>query len=289
MMTQNNMNIEDLILKIISAKRINNLIDINNYDSECKKILLQIHPDKCSSPKANDAFIHFMELKKLFDEGFKFEDDSGIVTIKENIITFDGNNDVISKSLSNYEKIYRGANNNFKQYLPNKFSGNQIELDSNYFSLRDITLPEEHARWILSRLLEFAAYLSQLGYVHVGLTIDSFLVNPVNHGIKVISFYHMKPIGGKLETVSAKYRLMYPSSIFKDKKAEQKIDTELAKRTVCFILGDSSGIGVKLKKTISGPFMEFLLKTNTSSIDTFLEWKKLLSDNYEAKFYNLEL
>ena len=283
------MPIEDTLNKILSSKNIKSIIDVNNYDIECKKMLMQIHPDKCSSPKANDAFIRFMELKKLFEDGFNFEDDSGIVNIKENIITFSGNDILIAKSVANYEKIYRGANNNFKNYLPNKFSGHEMDLGENFFSLKNVTLPEEHCRWILSRLLEFSAYLAQLGFVHGGLTIDSFLVNPITHGIKIISFYHMKPIDGKLETISAKYRLMYPSSIFKTKKAEEKIDIELSKRTVCFLLGDSSGIGVKLKKTISAPFMEFLLKTNLNSIDAFLEWKKLLKDNYKPKFYELEL
>lgn len=283
------MPIEDTLNKILSAKSINSLIDVTNYDLECKKMLMQIHPDKCSLPKANDAFIRFMELKKLFEEGFNFEDDSGIVNIKENIIAFSGNDILIAKSVANYEKIYRGANSNFKNYLPNKFSGHEMDLSENFFSLKNVTLPEEHCRWVLSRLLEFSAYLAQLGFVHCGLTIDSFLVNPVTHGIKIISFYHMKPIDGKLETISAKYRLMYPNSIFKTKKAEEKIDIELSKRTVCFLLGDPSGIGVKLKKTISGPFMEFLLKTNLNSIDAFLEWKKLLKDNYESKFYELQL
>lgn len=283
------MDVTELINKIISSSSIKELVSVENYDTECKKILMQIHPDKCSIPKANDAFIKFMELKKLFDEGFKYEDDAGTVTIKENIVSFSGNEDLIAKSVSNYTKIYRSANDNFKKYLPNKFSGKEMNLGENFLSLKDVVLPEEHARWIFSRLIEFSAYISQLGYVHGGLTIDSFLVNPKTHAIKVISFYHMKPINGKLETISAKYRLMYPASVFKEKKAEQKIDIELCKRTVCFLLGDSSGIGVKLKKTVSAPFIEFILKTNTNSIDTFLEYKKLLKDNYESKFYELKL
>lgn len=283
------MKISDLIAKILIANSIKELVDVNNYDAECKNIIRQIHPDKCKLPNANDGFIKFMELKKLFDKGFSFDDDSGKVTIKENMIYFNGDENLVAKSIANYNKIYAMANTNFKQYLPNKFSGKEMDLEDNYTSLKDVILPEEHCRWILSRLLEFSAYLAQLGYVHSGLTIDSFLVNPKNHGIKVISFYHIKPIGSKLETVSAKYRLMYPSSIFKDKIAEQKIDIELAKRTICFLLGDSSGIGVKLKKTISEPLMEFLLKTNNDSIDAFLEYKKMLKDNYENKFYELKL
>jgi serine/threonine protein kinase len=283
------MGITELINKILSAKSIKDIVNVADYKNECKEIYKQIHPDVCKEYLAKSAFIKFEELKELFDNGFKFTDDAGIVTIKENIVTFSGNNDLISKSISNYKKVYNSANDNFKKYIPNEFSNSEMDLGDNYFSLKDVVLPEEHGRWILSRLLEFSAYLSQLGYVHSGLTIDSFLVNPVNHGIKVISFYHMKQIGSKLDTISAKYRLMYPSSVFTDKKAEQKIDTELSKRMICFLLGDSSGIGVKLKKSISEPLINFLLKTSNDSIDTFLEYKKLLKDNYESKFYDLKL
>lgn len=283
------MKLSDLLDKILIANSIKELVNVDNYDAECKNIIRQIHPDKCKLPNANDGFIKFMELKKLFDKGFSFDDDSGKVTIKENMIYFEGDENIIAKSVANYNKIYAMANDNFKQYLPNKFSEKEMDLGDNYTSLKDVILQEENARWVLSRLIEFSAYLSQLGYVHVGLTIDSFLVNPKNHGIKIISFYHVKPINSKLETVSAKYRLMYPSSVFKNKIAEQKIDTELAKRTICFLLGDSSGIGVKLKKTVSEPLMGFLLKTNNDSIDAFLEYKKMLKDNYDNKFYELKL
>jgi serine/threonine protein kinase len=164
-----------------------------------------------------------------------------------------------------------------------------MTLDDNYYSIRDMVVPEEHARWILSRLLEFSAYMQNAGYVHVGLTIDSFLVNPKTHGVKIISFYHMKPINSKLKTVSAKYRLMYPAAVFAKKLAESKIDIELAKRTACFLLGDTSGIGVKLKKTVSSPLMQFLIQTNNDSVEGFFEYRKMLKANYEVKFYEFSI
>lgn len=271
------------------AKSIKDLVDISNYKKQCNEIIMQIHPDICHESNSHDAFIKFESLKKLFDEGFIFTDDSGSVTIKENIVKFNGDKAIIAKSVLNYNKIYKLANDNFKAYLPNSFVGDEINTGENFYSLKDVILKEEHARWVLSRLLEFSAYLSQLGYVHVGLNIDSFLINPKTHGLKVISFYHMRPINSKLETVSAKYRIFYPDSVFTNKKAEEKIDTELSKRTVCYLLGDKSGMGVKLRKEISSPLMNFLLRTDSSSIDAYLSYRKLLKDNYENKFYNLEI
>lgn len=286
------MEVNELIKKIIGATTIKVLVDMSDYDSSCKNILKLVHPDKCSLPNANDAFIKFMELKTLFDNGFSFDDDAGKVTIKETIIKFDGDKDLITKSVSNYNKLYnlaKSTKDGFHQYLPETFTGNEMTLNANFLSLKDVVLGEEHVRWVINRLFEFSAYLEKVGYVHGGLTLDSFVVNPVNHSIKIISFYHMRPINSKLETISAKYRTLYPASVFDKKLAENKIDVELVKRTGCLILGDTSSIGVKLKKTVSDALIQFLLRTSLSSIDNFYEYKKLLNDNYESKFYPLNL
>jgi hypothetical protein len=286
------MEINDLIKKILSSGTIKALVDMSDYDTSCKSIIKQIHPDKCSLPNANDAFLKFMELKNLFDGGFSFDDDAGKVTIKETVIKFEGNKDLIAKSVTNYNKLYnlaKSTKDGFIQYLPEKFTGDEIVLNANFLSLKDTILAEEHVRWIINRLFEFSAYIEKSGYVHGGLTLDSFVVNPINHSIKVISFYHMRPINSKLETISAKYRMLYPASVFDKKLAENKIDVELVKRTGCLILGDSSSIGVKLKKTVSDALIQFLLRTSLNSIDNFYEYKKLLKDNYESKFYDLKL
>lgn len=283
------MEIKELVQKILNAKSIKEVVDINDYNSSWKSVMKRIHPDVYKESDADVVSAKFMQLKNLWDNGFIFDDDSGIVRIKENVITFEGDLDLIKKSKKNYDLIFKCANPNFKKYLPNNFTDNTITLDDNFLSLKDVNLPEEHCRWILSRLLEFSGYMESVGYVHAGLTLDSFLVNPKTHGIKVISFYHVKPINSKLETVSAKYRRLYPDSVFVKKISESKIDVELSKRTICVLSGDKSGMGVKLRKTLSKSFIEFLLKTNLNSIEAFIEWKKILKDKYESKFFELDL
>lgn len=283
------MDIKELVNKILSAKSIKEVIDVSDYVTSWKNVMKLIHPDVYKESNADAVSAKFMELKNLWENGWVFDDDSGNVRIKENIITFEGDSDLIKKSQQNYEKIFRMANDNFKRYLPNKFTGNTMTLDDNFISLKNVVLPEVHARWVLSRLLEFSGYMETLGYVHVGITPDSFLINPKTHGIKIISFYHIRPINSKLETISAKFYRMYPNAVFDKKISESKIDVELSKRTICFILGDKSGIGVKLRKSLTSHFAEFLLKTNSDSINCFIEWKKLLKDNYESKFYELDL
>ena len=64
-----------LIEKILLSKSVKDVVDVNNYASETKAILRKIHPDVCSHPQANSAFVKFMEMKKLFDNGFIFDDE----------------------------------------------------------------------------------------------------------------------------------------------------------------------------------------------------------------------
>lgn len=164
-----------------------------------------------------------------------------------------------------------------------------ITTDGNYYSLINKTLPEEHVRWILNRLLEFSAYMENLGYVHCGINPESLLVNPVNHGINIISFYHTIKTSSKVGTISAKYKNWYPASLFKNKVATSSIDIALSKGIACTLLGDPSGVGVKLKKVISSPLSNFLIQSHNSAYETMIEYKNLLKNNYESKFYELKL
>ena len=150
-------------------------------------------------------------------------------------------------------------------------------------------LPEEHVRWILNRLLEFCAYMEKHKLVHGGISIESCLIEPSTHGISVISFYHTTPIGGRLRTVSSKYKRFYPPTTFTSKIATTAIDISLAKGMACTLLGDSSGRGVKLKGKVSKPLMNFLLENHDDAYVAMTDYKEMLKANYESKFHILKL
>lgn len=278
-----------MINKILNAKNIKDIIDVSNFDVEYKKVIKLIHPDLCKDINSHEAFIKLQQLKELFEKGFKFQDDSGFITIKENIIYFDIDLDQQNKNKEIYFNLINNATSNFKNYLPLSIEENKIITVNPMFSIIGVNFPEEHVRWLLNRLLEFSAYMENLGYVHLGLNVESFLVNPINHGINVISFYHTTLIGNKINTISAKYKNWYPDKLFLNKKAESSFDISLCKSIACSLLGDNSGRGVKLKGSVSEPLMEFLLKSHKNAFEAMDEYKKILSLNYESKFYHLNL
>jgi hypothetical protein len=184
---------------------------------------------------------------------------------------------------------------NFHRYLPESvkiISDNEIEftIRERGIPLSSIgTLPQEHVHWILSRMLEFSGYINRIGFTHAGINPDSIYVCPENHGIICISFYHMTHLNIKMRTVCGNYEHFYPATLFTKKIATPDIDVELTKRTAVYLLGDSSGLGVKLRKTHDNKLLNFLFQKHNDPIETFLEYRKFLENNFPKKFHILNL
>lgn len=278
-----------IIEEVLKAKHINEIIDLTDYTTDCRRLVKLIHPDVCKEPNAAEAFKKFQELKRTYEEGFKFLDDNGEVVIKDTLIRLKGDITIIQNSNRFGNELIKYGTENFRKYLPISFKDTEITTNYNYLTLLGVTLPEEHVRWILNRLLEFCAYMERNGLVHGGLTVESALIEPNSHGLNVITFYHTTPIGAKLKTVSAKYKRFYPAKTFVDKKATTAIDIALVKGMACTLLGDSSGRGVKLKGKVSKPLMNFILSTHDNAYVAMNDYKEMLKANYESKFYQLKL
>lgn len=278
-----------IIEEVLQAKHIKEIIDLTDFANDCKRLVKLIHPDICKDSKATQAFARFQELKRSYEEGFKYLDDNGEVTIKDNNITLKGDINKINYSNRFGNELLKYGTENFRHYMPLSFKDREIITKSNHLALLGITLPEEHVRWILNRLLEFCAYMEKNGLVHAGLSLESALIEPSTHGINVISFYHTTPIGAKLRTISSKYKRFYPPKTFTEKIADTEIDIAMAKGIACTLLGDPSGIGVKLKGKISKPLVNFLLSHHDSAYVAMTDYKEMLKNNYESKFYTLKL
>jgi hypothetical protein len=152
------------------------------------------------------------------------------------------------------------------------------------------SLPQEHLNWALSRILEFATWLNNNNISHNGINPDSIYLVPETHGIIVISYYHVNTAAKKLKTISGRYSKFYPEILFKEKLSEPFVDIELAKRTIAFLAGDKSGIGMKFKRTLNKDWIDFLLEFSTkSTFNTFSDYRQILSKNFEKKFHILNI
>lgn len=274
--------------------------DLNNWLADYKKMAKQIHPDICHESGAKEALSKLNSYKEELEKGKTHNDDAGVVTYNITKISIAGQKPILDVSLSNFNKLLSFKDKmdlDFQRYIPISAkleTNNESTLNFN-MKLRGVplsalgVLPQGHVNWILSRMLEFIAYIYKKGYVHAGINPDSVYVEPINHGINVMSFYHMTELNKKLTTASGKWLYMYPEHVRKDKIAKPDIDIELCKRTAIYLLGDKSGIGTSLRKTHSIPFLDFISKRHNDPIEAFLDYRAMLDKNFEKKFIPLSI
>ncbi len=296
-MSIDTLSIDEIIEKVLNAKLLSELIDTTNFKKEFRSLAKKIYPDLCKHPKAKEATQYLTKLRDTFKKGIEYEDDAGTFAWKSTQIIHKGDPELLKKSYENYKKLMSlsdSASRKFQRYLPKsmKFESNQliIELEKRSVPISGNTLDINHANWILSRMLEFNAWLHQIGYTHCGLSPESVLIVPETHGIVVCSFYHMTKIGQRLRTISAKYQRWYSPSIFDKKIAIPLIDNELAKKNAIYLIGDTSGVGIKLKKDTNSETITFLTTQDYSSpYESYKKWRNILEKNFGIKYWHLEL
>jgi len=297
----------ELIEKALNAKKPSDLFT-DNWKDEHRTFSKLIHPDLCKDSRANDAMAILNHYKDVLENGVPYIDEAGAFKVFEKKIVYeinDTNRKLILKSVENYKKLKTfvdKASVNFHKYLPesmtlakDKTTGQYVQLIIN---LKDRAVPlsqqkleQVHVNWLFSRMFEFVLWLRQMNYAHLGLNPTTVLVVPETHGIIVINFYHMTTLGKKVATVSAKYKMWYPTNLFMNKIATPDIDLELCKKIALYLLGDKSAAGTKLKmdKTINQEVLNFLLTKHQNVKDDYLQYRELLKKNFESKFYPLNL
>jgi hypothetical protein len=285
-----------LIQKINEANKLEDILDVNNFDEEYKSVLRSIHPDVCVAPGATAATAKLNELRDKFRQGVKYVDDSGEFKSNGYFIKYEGDKSLLKKSFDNFtllKSLKDKSSLNFHRYMPNSMNLSdgkiEIKLSPRAIPLVNRSLPQEHVNWILSRMLEYSAWLAQVGFVHCGINPASVFIVPETHGIQVCSFYHMTRIDRPVSTVSARYKTWYPPQLFSTKQATSNIDLELAMKTAIYLLGDKSGSGIKLRKTHHEKFMNFVIKQHYNAHKTFLEYRELLQDNFKKEFHPLNI
>jgi len=285
---------EKIIEDIQQAVKLQDVLAVDQLKEEFKQTMKLIHPDVCGHPDAHDAVTKLNALKADYEQGSVYHDESGEFRTNGEFLIYEGKEELLKTSLRNYQKIMElrdEASLHFRRYLPKAM---RLEKGKLYVTLAERAiplsgkkLPELHVRWVLSRLLEFSGWLTQVGYVHAGLTPESVFVVPETHGIVITSFYHLTLKNTKLNTIAAKYRNWYPPKVFKEKRALPVIDVELSKKTAIYLMGDTSGSGIKLKKTHHKEFIDFVITQHQESFTAYQKYRELLKRNFKPKFHVL--
>lgn len=287
-----------VVERIVEAKRWSDLFTKGNYRSEYKDFIKIIHPDVCRLPKANEAVTLLNRFKGEVDLINQAGDDAGSLKVEDeyNIYIY-GESHMLNKSFQTYRNLKTqndGAADHFKRMLPEMVGTSDSSL---YFKLKDRTFPltgysfsQEQVAWILSRMFEFVGWIHQLGYVHCGINPESVWIVPETHGLIFSTFYHTSEINSRLDTLSGRYLSWYPAVVFDQKQAIPYIDLSLIQRTGLYLLGDTSGNGIKLKKSCDERFVDFLITPHFDSFKTYKEYRELLANIFgKPKFHHLKI
>lgn len=285
---------DQLIKDIQRAVKLQDLLDMDKRKEEFKQIMKLIHPDVCGHPDAHNAVTKLNELKSIYENGKVYHDESGVFRTNGEFLIYEGKEELLQVSFKRYNflmKLKDDASLHFRKYLPKSMRLEKgklyVKLAERSVPLSGRQLPQHHVMWVLSRMLEFSGWLNQVGYVHAGLNPESVFVVPETHGIVITSFYHLTLKNTKLNTITARYRNWYPPKVFKEKRALPVIDAELSKKTAICLMGDTSGSGIKLKKTHHKEFIDFVIAQHTAPFIAYQKYREMLKRNFKPKFHQL--
>ena len=256
-----------------------------------REMLKVVHPDKCKHPRAQEATNRLLEMFRHFTSGTTFTDDSGDFLTNGHWVLFQGDKQVVAHAKRNQLEVAAGATEHLKRYMPYGWdSDHSFLLVNRAIPLVNLTLPQDHVNWVVSRLLEFCLLLHRhTGRAHLGLTPAQVMLVPETHGIAVAGFYHTTGLNARVSTISAAYRHWYPGQLLRDKKATENADLEMVKRMGAYLLGDRSGLGTALRKTHHQEFVDFLLNSDDDSLACYEKYREMLDRNFPSQFIHLNL
>lgn len=286
----------DLIKAILNANKFEDILSVDGFKFAFNLIAKEIHPDKCSLPGAAEAMSRMGEWKEYYENGKQYKDDAGTFRTNGYWVEFASTQKNLEWSFENYQ-IFKALKDpssiHFQKYLPDSeglLDGKQrLNFNKRAIPLSGLTLPQEHVNWVLNRLLEYCAYLSEIGFSHCGLNPESVFIIPENHGIQIVSFYHLTKFGNRIGTISGKYKNWYPQDTFVSKTANPLIDMECAKKIACYLLGEPSGNAIKLRKTHNEDFINFLVTQHDNAYKALTIYRDLLKKNFKKEFHSLTI
>ena len=299
-----------MIKEILEAKHLMQVCNINTWEADFKTLAMRFHPDKCKDPQASDVMSKLNSLRHDYLEGWTLSDDAGVYTSNGYTHCWKGEKTLREKSEIKRKDLVQNLGIRYKDEALEHFmkyicpepveldtitkvetKNRYIPLSKVYTLLQNVEHKEKHIYWIYSRMIEFCATLSSLSVNHTGINIDSVFVNPVDHSIRVMTFYHLMPMGKRLSTISGRWSTFYPEHVFRKKESRPGIDVTLAKKTAIYLLGDSSGSGVLLRnnKDINPHVLEHLLTPEEDGRDAMDNWRKVIKNNFKSEFLILNI
>jgi hypothetical protein len=157
----------------------------------------------------------------------------------------------------------------------------------------DAKIDPKHVAWIQNNLHNLSCYLEQSGLVHNSISPDDYFVDLKNHsGALLGGWWFSTHVGKPLKILTARSAAYGPPATLRSKISSNRLDLELIKATGRELLGDISGTGLALDKTIPHSMALWLRHPTTgNAIEDYTQWKEsvLPASFGERRFIKLEL
>lgn len=123
---------------------------------------------------------------------------------------------------------------------------NVMDKDNEYINLQELmdTLTKQgrvldcrHIIWIWKRLLSIIGVIHQAGYVHGALVPSNVLINPKNHGVKIVDFCYSVKLGDTIKVIDSQYKEFYPPEIESGMEVDTSFDIFMIGKIMLFLIG----------------------------------------------------
>lgn len=135
-------------------------------------------------------------------------------------------------------------------------------------------MPEKHAAWVCTSLLNIAAYLSYAGLVHGAIGPETVFINPRTHTVHLATGWCFATQAGTRPTALPGRTLeLVPRLAVRGQMADAGVDLELIRQTVREALGDPRGTAGAVR-ALPRPVADWLmLPPAKTALEDFQAWE----------------
>jgi hypothetical protein len=143
-------------------------------------------------------------------------------------------------------------------------------------------MPPKHTAWVVSSLLNLAAFFEIAGVTHNAISPETVFVSARHHAAYVLGgWWYAAPAGERIELLPEATYAVMPRSMAINKRADIRLDLESIRAVGRTILGDATGLGLVGRKDLPKPMANFLrLPSAKSAVEDYRAWRQALKDSF---------
>jgi hypothetical protein len=147
-----------------------------------------------------------------------------------------------------------------------------------------------HGVWIWKRLLTVMSFAHGLGLVHGAVLPTHVLVNPVNHGVRLVDWSYGVETGSKLRAMSTQWKALYAPEVERRLPVTFTTDIYMAAKTLEWVLGDLDGLPRPYERFIKSCLLQQPTRRPSNAWALYEAFTKVAEDVYgKPRFVPLTL